>query len=951
MRRRILGKGAAVSLAAVSIAALTCALTVRRIPESSVGLSVEGRVSPPGWTLSLPWRRLRILPVSGRLALHDVEIATREGAALRYEVEADYRLGVRLAPRLATDIRRIGLDGAATTLATEVLREDSRNRDAETLAADSTILEEPLRVAFATAGLAVAQLRVRSPFGDEVIRRRKTGEAQGLVRPMKGRLLLIGLDGADWELLLPMIRAGRLPNLARLFREGAHGDLRSYDPMFSPMLWTTVATGKSPDKHGIADFLVKDPASGLRRPITSDFRKVKALWNILTDFHRPSGWVSWWASYPAEPLEGVMITELLAHTMVRGSVDDAASRPSLTWPRDYLASRKSLLVPPSNVRYEDARRLFPLTEAEFEDAQARAPVEPPPSDTSKEPPDPLTFTVKMLAAEETYGNLAVDLLRQDLPVVSVYFEGIDMVGHRFQHYLPPKMAMVTDAEFERFRGAVPAFYEMQDEMIGRLLEAAGPGTTTMVVSDHGFRHGDDRPTNVPPYTTGQPEEWHRPWGIVLLHGPGIRAIDLPPASIYDVMPTLLYLAGLPLADDMTGRLISDALDPSLLAAAPPRRIRSYELVGQAPERRESAPVDADSMSEMMANLRALGYVGGGEASAPPAQTASGPVKGEAAETQVFYHRNLATYYMKQGNLEAAESELVAANGIKKLSKTYAMLGQVRAERGRFLDAASAIEEGLREIPEQMSPDSVLWMVEMLLKADRPAEAADAASRYDAKLKPAPRFAIQGRLAEARGGLPAAQSLYERALGEDPSLVDAAVRLYGIYRDGGTPSRIEPILLRGLAAAPRSDVYHNLLGELCLARGDYTCASARFKAAVDVEPENGVYLGNLAVAEAALGNRREARATVDWFLRWQPRDPQGWLSIGSALDRLHDPARAIQAFRRARELGAQGPAADVGEILVLARSGRSDEAHSLLADARGRFPSSQLLRDLSRRLGG
>ncbi len=946
-------KSAAVSIVAVSIAALTCAVVVRRIPEGSVGVNATGSVSPPGWTLRLPWRGPLIVPATGRLELRGIGITTREGAAFEYVVEADYTLDAGLAPRLASDIRRAGLNGAASTLAAEVVREVARNRDAETLAADPTILDEPLRAAFEAAGIAVARLSARSPLGDQVIRRRNTDQAQALLRPAKGRLLLIGLDGADWELIMPLIRAGKLPNLARLVREGARGDLRSYDPMFSPMLWTTVATGKSPDKHGIADFLVKDPANGRRRPITSDFRKVKALWNILTDFHRPSGWVSWWASYPAEPLDGVMVTELLAHTMVRGGVDEAASRPSLTSPQGYLASRKALLVPPSSVRYQDARRLFPLTEAEFREAQARASLEAPPSDTSKEPPDPLTFAVKLLSAQESYGNLAVDLLRQDLAIVSVYFEGIDMVGHRFQHYLPPKMAMVTDAEYERFRTVVPAFYEMQDETIGRLLEAAGPDTTTVIVSDHGFRNGDDRPANVPPYTTGQPAEWHRPWGIVLIHGPGVRAVDLPPASIYDVMPTLLYVAGLPLADDMTGRLIFDAFEPSVLAAAPPRHIRSYELVGHPLERRESAPIDADSMSEMMANLRALGYVGGGEttASSPTAQPAGGSAQGEQAETQVFYHRNLATYYMKQGNLQAAESELLTANGIKKLSKTYAMLGEVRAEQGRFLEAASAIEDGLREIPEQMSPDSVLWAVEMYLRAGKLREAADVAGRWDSKLKPAPRFAIEGRLAEARGDLAGAQSLYEQALDRDPLLVDAALRLSGIYRDGNAPSRIEPYLLRGLAVAPKSDAYQNLLGELCLARGDYSGASARFKAAANLEPENGAYLGNLAVANAALGKVREARATVDWFLRWQPRDPRGWLAIGSALDRLHDADRALMAFRKARDLGAQGPAADVGAVLVLARSGRVDEARRLLAEARGRFPSSRVLLDLSRRLGG
>ena len=68
--------------------------------------------------------------------------------------------------------------------------------------------------------------------------------------------------------------------------------------MFSPLLWTTIVTGKPPSQHGIADFLVRDPSSGQRRPISSDFRKRKALWNILGDLDRDSGWTARWRAFP-----------------------------------------------------------------------------------------------------------------------------------------------------------------------------------------------------------------------------------------------------------------------------------------------------------------------------------------------------------------------------------------------------------------------------------------------------------------------------------------------------------------------------------------------------------------------------------------------------------------------------------------------------------------------------
>src|SRR5262249_7216369 len=76
------------------------------------------------------------------------------------------------------------------------------------------------------------------------------------------RILVVGLDAADWQIALPLMGEGRMPNLARVVREGASGPLRSYDPMMSPLIWTTMVTGVGPDLHGIADFTVTDSSTG-----------------------------------------------------------------------------------------------------------------------------------------------------------------------------------------------------------------------------------------------------------------------------------------------------------------------------------------------------------------------------------------------------------------------------------------------------------------------------------------------------------------------------------------------------------------------------------------------------------------------------------------------------------------------------------------------------------------
>ncbi len=75
------------------------------------------------------------------------------------------------------------------------------------------------------------------------------------------KLLIIGLDGATFDLIQPWAQEGKLPHLARLLEEGVHGTLRSTIPPMSPPAWTSFVTGKNPGKHGIFDFTARQPGS------------------------------------------------------------------------------------------------------------------------------------------------------------------------------------------------------------------------------------------------------------------------------------------------------------------------------------------------------------------------------------------------------------------------------------------------------------------------------------------------------------------------------------------------------------------------------------------------------------------------------------------------------------------------------------------------------------------
>src|ERR1700722_13923741 len=101
-------------------------------------------------------------------------------------------------------------------------------------------------------------------------------------KPLAKKVLLIGWDAADWKIANPLLDQGLMPTLDDFINHGVMGNLATLRPILSPMLWNSIATGKRADKHGILGFMEPDPQTGNVRPVTSTSRKVKAIWNILT---------------------------------------------------------------------------------------------------------------------------------------------------------------------------------------------------------------------------------------------------------------------------------------------------------------------------------------------------------------------------------------------------------------------------------------------------------------------------------------------------------------------------------------------------------------------------------------------------------------------------------------------------------------------------------------------
>ena len=254
-----------------------------------------------------------------------------------------------------------------------------------------------------------------------------------------GPLLMIGWDAGDWQTIDPLLDKGEMPNLARLIQNGVRAPMKSRQPMLSPLLWTSMATGLSPEQHGVLDFLVKDPKSGGTLPITSRWRKAPAIWNITSAAGKRSAVFAWWATYPAEPIDGVMITERAFYSLFKMDPGKIIG-PRVAWPPGVLSALKYKPVQPEGLTLAQLRPFIPaMTEADLADAHKI--LADPAATFSNE-----AHLMKILAKTINYHEIALavwdaneaDKSTQPYAFFSPYYEAVDEMCHRFMHFMPPK---------------------------------------------------------------------------------------------------------------------------------------------------------------------------------------------------------------------------------------------------------------------------------------------------------------------------------------------------------------------------------------------------------------------------------------------------------------------------------------------------------------------------------
>jgi hypothetical protein len=437
-------------------------------------------------------------------------------------------------------------------------------------------------------------------------------------RRSPGPVVLLGVDGLEWDVVLSLRERGRLPHLSALMDRGVFGELETLVPTLSPVVWTTIATGKTAEQHGILHFALQWP-DGTTRLFTNADRRTKALWNILSDHGRRVAVVGWWMTYPVEPVNGVMV----AQTNTAAQLDTRAGRQ--VWKGTLVGGVPGQVHPPA--RQDEMLGVLAAVDGDLPRLTVRIFGERPGhmSELASRLWENCQWAFR---ADATYARIALGLLgeRPGFDVLLLYLGGPDVVGHRFWRYMAPELYRhpPVPEEIASLGDVIEDYYVYVDAVLGEIAAAAGEAATILVVSDHGMRpvnRGARFDPDDPPADVNSGHHHDAPPGVFVAAGPLLRAVaarsdsarlersDLPRiGSVLDVTPTVLAMLGVPVGLDMKGAVLEDLLDRPAAAAALAPPVASHDT----PEflaARPRLPAGADpGEAERLEQLRSLGYI-------------------------------------------------------------------------------------------------------------------------------------------------------------------------------------------------------------------------------------------------------------------------------------------------------------------------------------------------------
>lgn len=272
--------------------------------------------------------------------------------------------------------------------------------------------------------------------------------APSTVQPHK--VLVIGLDGATFDLIKPWADQGFLPTLRHLLDAGAHGSLRSTIPPMTGPAWTSFATGVNPGKHRLYDWIARDPQSYSFTPVTALDCRAPTIYSLLSQHGRRVCTLNIPMTYPPLPVNGLMVAGLPA----------PVANQSITYPPELYAEIINavgdyILYPDPGQAYSDSgvdaflARLYKTTEVRMR-------------------------------------TLAYLRQREAWDFTMVVLNGTDTISHALWKFMDQSHPLHDPARFARYGNAIRDYYQTVDGYLAPIVETLPADTTLVIMSDHGF---------------------------------------------------------------------------------------------------------------------------------------------------------------------------------------------------------------------------------------------------------------------------------------------------------------------------------------------------------------------------------------------------------------------------------------------------------------------------------
>lgn len=422
---------------------------------------------------------------------------------------------------------------------------------------------------------------------------------------------LIGLDALSWDMIEPMMKIGYLPNLDRLRRHSSWGNIETLTPTKSNVIWTSIATGKKPVKHGIKSFFKYDfiflekqleilPKNMFMmlflnfkmlkvETVNAENRIAAPLWNITgNDSSAGTSVINWWSSIPADSLNGFDFSNFVYY--MKAGYD-----------REF---EYDVSYPPSLSEYAKIFEVVNSSEAEqFIKGKA-----------TNERTEFIYSYIKdrIYREDELYFRIGHYFFRKYYPAFFFFYHnGTDPIAHFFTKYYNAISAEgIHKDEIALFSETMESYFDHVDSKISEFLKVKDENRVFMFLSDHGMV---DTPPLVRfyrnrivknPYLYGYHDDAIK--GFFMIAGTSInKDLLIDDVSVYDITPTLLYLAGYPVAEDMDGKVIGKAIDGNFQAEYPIDSIKTYNHLNRRRALEKKETIDDKNVID---KLKSLGYI-------------------------------------------------------------------------------------------------------------------------------------------------------------------------------------------------------------------------------------------------------------------------------------------------------------------------------------------------------